>query len=172
VKLSQIFNKPQNLRPEDFWLWFPIMAEAFNTVVEEGLVEPFLFGHRRSATSLRLPPNYKILRIQKSALDPNFLYKDISLDLAKKSCINGCWWDGKFRRWLNSLPLKPEDIITRWVSGKVFNSTEEMKLVVKQLDHLDKRGMWFYNEKISPKHISLLHPNGYYVSIGSFKKTQ
>lgn len=117
-----------------------------------------------------MPRNRLILRVARLELEPQQLMQDLSLEFARKTCSSFCWWDGPFKRWMQSLPLKENDILTRWVEGETFVDDEDRECIVKQLYRLDSKGLWRYRGTIEAQHISVLdHSLGYYVGIADYE---
>lgn len=166
MRLSELIQDPSNL-----WLWHPVLPGCLPWVQANGLAYPFLFGKRNAASSLRLPRNRLILRVASPRLIEAKLSKDFSLKMARSTCQNGCNWDGEFRRWLMSLPLKNSDILTRWAQGEFIGQKIDQQSIIKQLHRLDARGLWRYSGVIDPADISVLDPDtNYYVGIQSWEQ--
>ena len=154
-KLSSFLPKQDRL-----WLWFPILAENLSDVQTQGLKNPFLFGKKRSAAALRLPKDRIILRVARYKLDEGKLIRDFSLRQAQNHCQTGCRGPSMLRMWLNSFPLKDEDILTRWACSNGFESPQEMDITIKQLGKLDSHGFWHYEGNVEPGWLSIISDDG------------
>lgn len=168
MKLSTIINKKDALRPNDFWLWHPLLLKCLPTVKANGLDCPFLFGKRKSAAALRIikSNNRVLLRIGRPSLEEKRLIRDWSLRQAIDSCHKNCGWEGDLRVWLNSLPLERHDLITAWSRGDQINSPKERQVMIDILGRLDSKGLWRYSGTIHAEYISIMHQSkGFYVGL-------